>query len=343
MGADGASVNRGDKGGVNAKMCEDMPWLIFNWCLAHRLELALKAALKGSSFDKLDNLFKKIHSLYKKSPKKLRELKEINEMVLVEGSEFRKRAKPVRATRTRWLSHKMSALRKYLEKFGVYITHLQNVVVDPSYQAADRAKVKGYITSWSSAATLLNLCFFLDLLSPTESLSLNFQKEFAGPVTAVSALTKSFKKLNRLKGKSVREFPSVKAFLDKLEEGERGEKMYQNIELKKVDDALESVERKKQEILAIVEANLRARLEDNDSEYIISIAQILNCEGWERTKRDGDGVSQPDIEFADDNVTSVFTKFEQPLTKAGVNCSLIQLINEWHDLIEYALEYLSAS
>lgn len=43
------------------------------------------------------------------------------------------------------------------------------------------------------------------------------------------------------------------------------------------------------------------------------------------------------------NSWSVFTKFEQPLTKAGLNCSLIQLINEWHDLIEYALEYLSAS
>ena len=54
MGADGATVNRGDNGGVKAKMCEDMPWLIFNWCLAHRLELALKSALKGSSFDKLD-------------------------------------------------------------------------------------------------------------------------------------------------------------------------------------------------------------------------------------------------------------------------------------------------
>ena len=30
-GADGASVNRGDKNGVRAKLQEMCPWLIFNW------------------------------------------------------------------------------------------------------------------------------------------------------------------------------------------------------------------------------------------------------------------------------------------------------------------------
>ena len=310
MGADGATVNRGDKGGVKAKMCEDMPWLIFNWCLAHRLELALKSALKGSSFDKLNELLQKIHALYNKSPKKLRELKEIGEMLSGEGLEFRqgKGVKPVRASGTRWLSHKMSALRKYLEKFGVYITHLQNVVEDPSYQVADRAKVKAYIASWSSATTLVNLCFFLDVLNPVEILSLSFQKEFADPVSAVNALTKAFKKLQRLKEKSVREFPSIKIFLDKLEESGNGEVTYQNIQLKDVQRAVESVEMKKEEILAIVEAHLRTRLEDNDSEYILSIAQILNCEGWERTRQDANKVSQPDIEFADANVTSIYSQ-----------------------------------
>ena len=119
---------------------------------------------------------------------------------------------------------------------------------------------------------------------------------------------------------------------------------YQNIQLKGVQGAVERVEMKKEEILAIVEAHLRTRLEDNDSEYILSIAQILNCEGWKRTKQDANKVSQPDIEFADANanVTSIYTKFQHPLTKAGVDCSLLDLINEWHDLIEYALEYLFA-
>ena len=181
------------------------------------------------------------------------------------------------------------------------------MVEDPSYQAADRAKVKAYIASWSSATTLVNLCFFLDVLNPVEILSLSFQKEFADPVSAVNALTKAFKKLQRLKEKSVREFPSIKIFFDKLEESGNGEVTYQNIQLKDVQRAVESVEMK-EKILSIVEAHLRTRLEDNDSEYILSIAQILNCEGWERTRQDANKVSQPDIEFADANVTSIYSQ-----------------------------------
>ncbi len=165
MGTDGATVNRGDKGGVKAKKCEDMPWLIFNWCLAHQLEFVLKSVLKCSSFDKLNELHQKIHTLCNKSSKKLRELNEIDEMLLGEGLQFRQ------GKEVCWLSHKISMLRKYL--VGIYITHLQNVVEDPSYQAADRPKVKGYIASWSSATTLVNLCFFLDVLNPVKILSLS--------------------------------------------------------------------------------------------------------------------------------------------------------------------------
>ena len=49
-----------------------------------------------------------------------------------------------------------------------------------------------------------------------------------------------------------------------------------------------------------------------------------------------------DIEFADSNLTTIYTKFQQPPTESGINCSLAQLINEWHGLIEYAFEYLFA-
>ena len=67
-----------------------------------------------------------------------------------------------------------------------------------------------------------------------------------------------------------------------------------------------------------------------------------NARRWKRTRQDANKFSQPDIEFADANVTSIYTKFQHPRTEAGVNYSVVELINEWHDLIEYALEYLSA-
>ena len=49
--SDGASVNSGFKKGVAAKLREtDLPWLVFVWCLSHRLELTLKDRLSDAFF-----------------------------------------------------------------------------------------------------------------------------------------------------------------------------------------------------------------------------------------------------------------------------------------------------
>lgn len=47
------------------------------WCLAHRLELAIKGSLKGTSFDVIDEMLLRLYYLYEKSPKKCRELENI--------------------------------------------------------------------------------------------------------------------------------------------------------------------------------------------------------------------------------------------------------------------------
>ena len=82
-----ASVNRGDKSSVKTKFQEDMPWLVFGWCMAHKLELYIQDALKMTYFDKVDELVLRICYLYKRLPKKLRELSEIHDLVK-ESNEF---------------------------------------------------------------------------------------------------------------------------------------------------------------------------------------------------------------------------------------------------------------
>ena len=77
FGADGASVNRGNKQNVKAILREEIPWLTFGWWVAHHLELALKYCLKGTAFDDIDEIILRLHYLYKNSPKKLRQLKEL--------------------------------------------------------------------------------------------------------------------------------------------------------------------------------------------------------------------------------------------------------------------------
>lgn len=39
------------------------------WCLAYQLELAVKEALKGTTFDSVDNMLLKVYYIYENAPK----------------------------------------------------------------------------------------------------------------------------------------------------------------------------------------------------------------------------------------------------------------------------------
>ena len=76
-GSDGASVNCGKKRDVKTILQNDCEWLTFGWCVAHFLELALKDSLGKTAFLEVDELILCMYYLYKKSPKKLQQLKEL--------------------------------------------------------------------------------------------------------------------------------------------------------------------------------------------------------------------------------------------------------------------------
>ena len=50
---DDASANTA-AGGLKGLVEQELPWIFGMWCLAHRMELAVKGALKGTSFDDID-------------------------------------------------------------------------------------------------------------------------------------------------------------------------------------------------------------------------------------------------------------------------------------------------
>lgn len=45
----------------------ELPWMFWMWCMAHRLELAIKK----TSFDLVDGMLLNLYTLYAKSPKGL--------------------------------------------------------------------------------------------------------------------------------------------------------------------------------------------------------------------------------------------------------------------------------
>lgn len=54
FGCDGANVNLDDNG-VKGMIQSDRPWVVAIWCLTHRLELAIRDALKDTYFSEVDN------------------------------------------------------------------------------------------------------------------------------------------------------------------------------------------------------------------------------------------------------------------------------------------------
>ena len=109
------------------------------WCLAHQMELAIKDALTGTAFDVLDKMLLRLYYLYEKSPKKYRELEEIVSDVkqclqFDDGGN-----KPVRTSGSRWITHKLSALRRVLSRYGAYTNHIATLSEDSSVRSTDRA------------------------------------------------------------------------------------------------------------------------------------------------------------------------------------------------------------
>ena len=68
FGCDGATLNIGARG-LKGILRDSMSWIVVFWCLAHRLELATKDALKFTLFSQIDELLLRLYYLYEKAPK----------------------------------------------------------------------------------------------------------------------------------------------------------------------------------------------------------------------------------------------------------------------------------
>ena len=87
--------------GMRGIMQSAHPWLVWAWCYAHRLELACKNAFTTTLFKDIEEMLLHQYFLYKKSPKKTREMGEIVED-LKEALELPKGGnKPIRSQGSR--------------------------------------------------------------------------------------------------------------------------------------------------------------------------------------------------------------------------------------------------
>ena len=177
---DGASVKTGIHNRLGVKMKVDAPLLSVIDCFNHNLELAVKNTFDKTFFIEVDNLLLKLHYLYRKSPKHLRELntfEEIHDQYI---------PKPYIMYGTRWITHKIKAMKIVLSNYGTYTKHLESL--NTNSQALKQAEIKGEAKKWKNAKFPLHLAIYTDMLTPLKVLSLGLQKEKHNPVLAVRCI-----------------------------------------------------------------------------------------------------------------------------------------------------------
>ena len=169
---DGAAVNLGVRHGLSALLKEDMPWLVAVHCTNHRLELAAKDACSTSFLDEISTMLLNLHYMYEKSPKRLRELQ-----ILAELMEESIR-KPDKANGTRWLQHKSCALSTLLLGYPVIVAHLKSMSSDESnLKPVDKIRFSGYVKKLTSFKFVLHTLFYKCLLNPLASFSCSLQAD----------------------------------------------------------------------------------------------------------------------------------------------------------------------
>ncbi|XP_065892470.1 zinc finger protein 862-like [Dysidea avara] len=237
VGTDGAAVNVAGAG-LKGLVERQLPWVFWSWCMAHRLELAVRDALKCTAFDLVDDMLLRLYLIYENSPKKCRELKEIcselTQCLALDPEDGG--MKPIRASGSRWVAHKWNAMKRILSKYAAYTSHLAALSEDSSVKSVDRSKLKGYYNKWVNAKYILGCAVFVDVLSPCVILSKVMQYDHLDILAALSSLLRSIKEIEKLNSVPVDQWPTFASTISKCT-ADGDSIMYQAQTLKQFDAA----------------------------------------------------------------------------------------------------------
>ena len=187
-GTDGATVNLGEQNGLKGIVQKELPWIFWNWCFAHRLEIACRDSLSSQLFRNIDELLLRLYYLYENSPKRCRDLEDIVVELynLPEDGNI-----PIRSSGSRWITHKRKALQRVVDRYGACVAHLTSMAEDKSLRSTDRQRMKGYLNKWVDGHILLGCTMYTDIVEPTSLLSLSLQGDNVDIVKAIKQVLKA--------------------------------------------------------------------------------------------------------------------------------------------------------
>ena len=72
----------------------------------------------------------------------------------------------MRSSGSRWVTHKVNAMKRVLSEFGEYVAHLSALSKDGSVKSSDQTKLQEYCQKWVDAKYVLGYALLVDLPSP---------------------------------------------------------------------------------------------------------------------------------------------------------------------------------
>ena len=237
--------------------------------------------------------------------------------------------RPLKATGTRWIDHKIPAMGRVIEKFGLYTQHLQHSI-DTAKKSQDRETLQGKFTKLINATFLLGCALFTDVLAEAKHFSLITQGQNIDIICILDSIENTKHNYERLLKKLLKDpayvfqLPAVKLVTEEIESNdEDGDPMYQNQKVEFYSREKRFIE---DHIVQIVErvvscfekryGNLYSNLEetsinipsDDGDRIVFEVCRILNCKVWPNVTDDSDTATQYCLQLA--ALITVFNQYK---------------------------------
>ncbi|XP_052283054.1 zinc finger protein 862-like isoform X2 [Dreissena polymorpha] len=288
--------------GVSSLLKKDWPHLVVTHCVAHRLELAFKDAMKKcapKNYEKLTSLLMGLFYLFRRSPKQKKGLERAAEALHM------KMLLPTRIGGTRWLPHFEKALNIFSRGYKLFLYQLENA----SHQ---NAKAEGLAKMMRDGNLILYMLSLKRVISNLQSLSLYLQTDLISLADAARRVQSSKTAISQLCEKDDSTVSDVSA-----SETYKQEKLvFRGVKAKADQSSL---------IKEIVE-NLEARFPTSD---LVSATMVSSFKNWPDLTSD----EIKDSTFGDKEVETLYRQFEDvAFGKSSEGIALEDVLDQWATL-----------
>ena len=191
--SDGASVMLGKNSSVSTRLIAKYPKIIVWHCLNHRLELSIHDAINEvTAINHFQHFFDKLYSLYSRSPKNQRELRECCQTLEMEVKKIG------RILDTRCVASSFRTVSAVWNNFHPLCAHFEKASNDPERNSKDRASFTGLLRRMRSPEFLTDLALMFDTLYELSNLSQMLQNREMTIISADKLIRRTIRRLEAL-------------------------------------------------------------------------------------------------------------------------------------------------